>query len=661
MAIGVITKLAKYVSKIIAFFESNVSVKDFGAVGDGVVNDSAAFASLEAQYTGNKVDLLGKTYLVTSPPELNQYENGWFKRSSDGYVFESNLASQLSIGNKNILMGAGAGAAMPKYVQASGGNPYSNIGIGFNTLHRNLTGRINLALGDTALFSLQAGRYNVAIGGSALFSVNSNDGGVLSGTRNTVIGSNGMRFVDLGYSNCGMGRNVGQCLTTGFYNTLIGTGAQSGDAPLDLDDLTILNNTPITASKQVSVGADAGRFCNADGNVNIGYRAGYDVKKGSVIAIGLQAGENLEIGSSYNGFQRFIQTKTGTYSWVDNTVTVTIAAHGFSKNWTTYIRIGSHEFGYRVINEVEGANTFTFNTPYLPKSGNESGTVEVREWVTLTPVTPLASVIAIGRQAMKDAGAVSSSVAIGDFSLQFMNSNNNVGVGVFAVTGSSTVGGTGKGNSGVGYSTLRNLTTGSDNVAIGEFAGTNITTGARTTSLGQSAGRTNIDGSNTTVFNNITALGAGARISGDNQVQLGDSATTTYAYGTVQNRSDARDKADQRDTVLGLEFINSLRPVDYKWDMREDYAETIIGEDGEETIVQHEKDGSKVRNRFHHGFIAQEVAQVIRDSGVDFGGFQDHSIHGGCEVQSLGYDEFIAPMVKAIQELTARVKELEAR
>jgi hypothetical protein len=42
-----------------------------------------------------------------------------------------------------------------------------------------------------------------------------------------------------------------------------------------------------------------------------------------------------------------------------------------------------------------------------------------------------------------------------------------------------------------------------------------------------------------------------------------------------------------------------------------------------------------------------------------FGGVQDHKIKGGDDVLSLGYDEFIPPLVKAIQELTERVKELE--
>ena len=66
-----------------------------------------------------------------------------------------------------------------------------------------------------------------------------------------------------------------------------------------------------------------------------------------------------------------------------------------------------------------------------------------------------------------------------------------------------------------------------------------------------------------------------------------------------------------------------------------------------------------MRSRYHHGLIAQEVESVITDSGVDFGGFQNHEIGAGEDVMSLGYSEFIAPMIKAIQELTEKVSELE--
>ena len=173
-------------------------------------------------------------------------------------------------------------------------------------------------------------------------------------------------------------------------------------------------------------------------------------------------------------------------------------------------------------------------------------------------------------------------------------------------------------------------------VALGAQAGRG-NTGARNTFIGPGAGAA------TNAFDNVTVIGSFSQVTASNQVQLGDASTTTYVYGTVQNRSDKRDKADIQDTTLGLAFIESLRPVDYRWDMREDYAGA-------------EKDGSKKRERFHHGFIAQEVSAL---EGFKFGGHQDHTTSGGADVQSLGYDEFIAPLTKAIQELAAIVRKQE--
>ena len=153
---------------------------------------------------------------------------------------------------------------------------------------------------------------------------------------------------------------------------------------------------------------------------------------------------------------------------------------------------------------------------------------------------------------------------------------------------------------------------------------------------------------------NSTLLGYRTSVTGSNQVQLGNSSTTTYAYGAVQNRSDQRDKTDILPTELGLNFINALNPVSFKWDYREDYRE-----DKDQVFASITKDGSLKRTRNHQGLIAQEVKGVMDALGVDFGGYQDHSLVGGTDVKSLGYEEFIAPLIKAIQELSARVEELE--
>ena len=72
-------------------------------------------------------------------------------------------------------------------------------------------------------------------------------------------------------------------------------------------------------------------------------------------------------------------------------------------------------------------------------------------------------------------------------------------------------------------------------------------------------------------------------------------------------------------------------------------------------------DGTKKRNRYHHGVIAQEVQSLIDSTGVDFGGFQNHTINGGDDTLSIGYSEFIAPLIKAVQELTLQNKDLNDR
>jgi hypothetical protein len=211
--------------------------------------------------------------------------------------------------------------------------------------------------------------------------------------------------------------------------------------------------------------------------------------------------------------------------------------------------------------------------------------------------------------------------------------------------------------SALGRYTLLQNRTGIGHVAVGFAAGSSIVGSSGLTAIGYDAGRDSIAGLNTFVgyaacatntgFSNCSSLGAFTAVTGSNQVQLGDSSTTTYVYGTVQNRSDARDKADVRDTELGLAFVNSLRPVDYRLDLREDYKVRPS-----QPLADVVKDGSKKRTRFHHGFLAHELPG-------NFGGVQDHKIAGGEDVMSVGYDEFIAPMVKAIQELTARLVKAE--
>ena len=300
--------------------------------------------------------------------------------------------------------------------------------------------------------------------------------------------------------------------------------------------------------------------------------------------------------------------------------------------------------------------------------------------------------------------------------------------------------------------------------ALGQSASAS---GSNATALGQSANASGLEAT-ALGFNAIanydltTALGYRARVTGANQLQLGDSATTTYAYGAVQDRSDKRDKTDVHNSDLGLEFIRKLRPVKYRLDYRDDYinelfhkpkredfidesavneadylveitdvvrepnepdlseadfestesyklvrqavhtrnlerqakyeealqarreeqlanlaqAKSLVREQQEAAYAQalqayqaecyafmqnpdKRKDGSKARQRYHYGLIADELKSTMDELGVDFGGYQDHGINGGMCVKSVGYTELISPLIKAVQELSAQVDDLK--
>jgi hypothetical protein len=91
------------------------------------------------------------------------------------------------------------------------------------------------------------------------------------------------------------------------------------------------------------------------------------------------------------------------------------------------------------------------------------------------------------------------------------------------------------------------------------------------------------------------------------------------------------------------DFINNLNPVKYKF--IEGGTEVIEGD-----IV------SIPGSRTHYGLIAQEVKEALQEAGVsDFGGWVEKED----STQALRYEEFISPLIKAVQELSARVKALE--
>lgn len=166
----------------------------------------------------------------------------------------------------------------------------------------------------------------------------------------------------------------------------------------------------------------------------------------------------------------------------------------------------------------------------------------------------------------------------------------------------------------------------------------------------------------------------------DNTISSGNSGNRWSAIwsanGTIQT-SDAREKTNIQDSQLGLSFINSLRPVSYTWisggkerqiiedgELEVTIEPAVSDENGKEitpAVTKTEKKWKEVfvdrpGTRKHFGLIAQEVKAAIEASGVgDFAGHILTDKDNPDSSQALRYDQFIAPLVKAVQELSAQV------
>ena len=124
--------------------------------------------------------------------------------------------------------------------------------------------------------------------------------------------------------------------------------------------------------------------------------------------------------------------------------------------------------------------------------------------------------------------------------------------------------------------------------------------------------------------------------------------------GTIQT-SDKNMKTEITNSALGLDFVKALRPVSYKWisgGKHFEYAEDDLTKSNP-TIT----DVAGKRN--HYGLIAQEVKEALGDT--DFGGWVSEDVTDENATQSLRYDQFIAPLVKAVQELSAEVETLKTK
>jgi hypothetical protein len=103
--------------------------------------------------------------------------------------------------------------------------------------------------------------------------------------------------------------------------------------------------------------------------------------------------------------------------------------------------------------------------------------------------------------------------------------------------------------------------------------------------------------------------------------------------------SDIKLKRNIKKSILGLNFIKQLNPVSYN-------------------MMDAEGDFGKEQK---YGLIAQEVKSLVDNLDVSFAGWVEYENEDKTTTQALDYNQFLSPIIKAIQELSAKVDQLESR
>ena len=342
----------------------------------------------------------------------------------------------------------------------------------------------------------------------------------------------------------------------------------------------------------------------------------------------------LSVNNTAFGYQSLTNTTTGS-----NNCAFGVNALNNNTTGQTNVAIGASALGSNIsgqgnvaigLGALSNNTTGTYNIGIMSGINNASGTRNISIGGGLTGLTGTDSYnMGIGASCISSTG--SYNIALGVSCNQLSNGDQNIAFGTSAFQSSP-----GSNNVAIGLGALQANTAGGNN---------NVAVGANSYLLG----------------NNSTALGAGATANVSNKVRIGGS-TTTVVEGQVAYSfpSDGRFKNSVTENVKGLDFINKLRPVTYKFDTKK-FNDFLLKNLPDSLKFSHSKnlDFSESQQIIHTGFIAQEVEQAAKETGFIFDAV--HSPINSNDNYSVAYSQFVVPLVKSVQELSHLVDELKTQ
>jgi trimeric autotransporter adhesin len=539
-----------------------------------------------------------------------------------------------------------AGVSAAGQVMVSGGLEISGTpGTDGITFPDNTT-QTTAASGTVTSVGTGAGLTGGPVTGSGMISI------ATGGVTNTMLQNSGTSvWAGTGLSGGGWAA-LGQSVTLNLGNTAVIPGsyklgnftvdqqgritAASSGAPLDLGS-EVTGTLPV-ANGGTGAGTAAGALANLGGvSTSDSYidPTWITSLSGSKITGDISV-DNLTLpvttataGIIKSGTDTLIHTY-GTMNFFAGTAAGNLTMTGSDNTGTGYHSLNADTSGYS--NTAIGVGSLAFNTTGSSNTaGGEQSLVRNTTGSNNTAIGAEALIM----QAFDNNGNEwnSDNTAIGFQALYYNRPDStsdgiqNTAVGSQSLYANTT----GHHNTAIGYQSLYLNTTGHHNAAIGEYSLGNNTSGAFNTSLGVDSGTSNATGSYNTFIGdladavtdgltNATAIGHGAEVDASDHVLIGNIYVSQIG-GAVpwSNLSDRRAKKDIRDITRGLDFIESLRPVQFRM-----------------------KHGN---GRTDFGFIAQDIEALLGDNYNILGIGGD-----AARTLSLRYTDFIPPMVKAMQQ-----------
>jgi hypothetical protein len=372
-------------------------------------------------------------------------------------------------------------------------------------------------------------------------------------------------------------------------------------------------------------------------NSFFGYQSGFMTLGTQNVGLGGRTLYNNSSGSANTatGFEALLSNTTGSYN----------TANGFSSLRSNTSGTHNTAGGFYALgqNTIGTNNTATGNSSlYSNKNGN-GNTANGTKALYLN--TAGDNNTATGTTALYSNGTGGKNTANG-FEALYSNADgsSNTAAGARALYANIS----GRQNTATGYEAAYSNSRGKNNTANGYNALYYNATGDDNSGFGANAGP------NSGNLFNTTALGYFAMTLASNQVRIGNTSVTSIGgYALWTSLSDRRFKKNIREDVSGLDFVNQLRPVSYEIDKLALNRFLNIPD----SMSQH-LNAQKAPAR-ETGFIAQEVESIIKKTGFSFSGVeapqneQDH--------YSIRYAAFVVPLVKAVQELSAKLDEQERK